>query len=78
MVDKRKIASALCAAFCAIAIGVYPLAAFQQQAFQHRGAALRVRDKPRQFLQVENVTVIPGGKEDFPQLEEHDLPVDRV
>jgi hypothetical protein len=30
MVDKRKIASALCAAFCAIAIGVYPLDAFQQ------------------------------------------------
>jgi hypothetical protein len=30
MVDNRKIASALCAAFCAIAIGVYPLDAFQQ------------------------------------------------
>src|SRR5206468_8748814 len=30
MVDKRKIASALCAAFCAIAIGAYPLGAFQQ------------------------------------------------
>jgi hypothetical protein len=30
MVDKRKIASALCAAFCAIAMGVYPLGAFQQ------------------------------------------------
>jgi hypothetical protein len=30
MVDKRKIACALCAAFCAIAIGVYPLDAFQQ------------------------------------------------
>ena len=30
MVDKRKIASALCAAFCAIAIGAYPLDAFQQ------------------------------------------------
>jgi len=30
MVDNRKIASALCAVFCAIAIGVYPLDAFQQ------------------------------------------------
>src|SRR5206468_2991666 len=30
MVDKRKIASALCAAFCAIEIGAYPLGAFQQ------------------------------------------------
>jgi len=30
MVDKMKIASALCGAFCAIAIGVYPLDAFQQ------------------------------------------------
>jgi len=30
MVDKRKIASALCAAFCAIAIGVCSLDAFQQ------------------------------------------------
>src|SRR5262245_51969044 len=30
MVDNRKIASALCAAFCAIAIGAYRLDAFQQ------------------------------------------------
>jgi len=30
MVDKWKIASALCAAFCAIAIDVYPLYAFRQ------------------------------------------------
>src|SRR5215468_6076396 len=30
MVDKRKIASALCAAFCAIAIDVHPLEAFHQ------------------------------------------------
>jgi hypothetical protein len=30
MVNNRKIASALCAAFCAIAIGVYRLDAFQQ------------------------------------------------
>jgi hypothetical protein len=30
MFDKRRIASALCAAFCAIAIGAYRLDAFQQ------------------------------------------------
>jgi hypothetical protein len=30
MLDNRKIASALCAAFCAIAIRAYPLDAFQQ------------------------------------------------
>src|SRR5262245_55094165 len=30
MLNNRKIAAALCAAFCAIAIGVYPLDAFQK------------------------------------------------
>src|SRR5215831_15552244 len=30
MIDNKKIASALCAAFCAIAIGAYRLDAFQQ------------------------------------------------
>jgi hypothetical protein len=31
---------------------------------------------PGQLLQVEDVTIIPGGEEDLPQLEEHRLPTD--
>jgi hypothetical protein len=44
----------------------HPLAAFEQQTFKYRRAALRVRDKPHQFLQLEDVTVILGGEKDLP------------